>query len=710
MSIVERPPPARSEDQPDVEALEALIEEARQRARRRRRGYAIVALVAVAAGLLGFSVVNEGDVTRPSDETGAVPQPTDGEWRPAPGLDGGMVTAFAIHPRRPDIIFASTLEAGVFRSANGGRQWRHLDLGPAVSRVDALAVAPSDPDTVYAGAGQGVLKTADGGRTWRATDADLLGRETPERRAHRAIEGYVYALAVDPRDAAIVYAGTWENGLFKTVNGGRTWRSLRPDAAVNALALHRQTSTIYAGVEDGVVKSSDGGVTWQQTGLQGEYVMTLALDPNQPGTIYASTNDRGVFRTADGGANWRRVGLEGEGISSVALDPSARGVVYAATWEKGLLKTEDAGRSWRQLGAGASSAAVALDPRDPATIYLASRRGAADGRVAKSADGGRSWRPADTGLTAARVSALALDPGSPGTAYAAIDGRGIVKRVDGTWRDVSTGLTAPGVHALAVDPQNPATLFAATDEGVFKSTNGGGVWRGLGTVTEPAVAAVAVDPRTSATVYALTINEGLIQFDGTGTIYESRVFKTTDGGRIWPRGVQVQAVPASGTSPRRTIGREAPLAVDPLNPDVLYAGGPGLAKSIDGGRTWRPAGIARRPVRALAVDPEQAGVVYAGTDAGLLKSTDGGASWQRLHGAIDGQRVEALAIDPADRQTVLAGTGTGVFWSVDGGDHWRRFTRLPRRPFHALAVDRSAGVVYAGAYGGGIYELQLGTP
>ena len=159
--------------------------------------------------------------------------------------------------------------------------------------------------------------------------------------------------------------------------------------------------------------------------------------------------------------------------------------------------------------------------------------------------------------------------------------------------------------------------------------------------------------------------------------------------------VSVQPVPA------------APLAIAPLDPEVLYAGDLGVFKSVDGGVTWRNAGLDRRPVTALAVDPNDASIVYASTDAGLFKSTDAGSSWQRLRGALDGVLVEALAIDPKYQGTVYAGTDRGVFWSTDGGDSWRRFTHLPLRPFSAVAVDRAAGILYAGAYGGGIYELNL---
>ena len=149
------------------------------------------------------------------------------------------------------------------------------------------------------------------------------------------------------------------------------------------------------------------------------------------------------------------------------------------------------------------------------------------------------------------------------------------------------------------------------------------------------------------------------------------------------------------------------LAIDPRNPQVLYAGGRGVNKSSDGGLTWRKSGLGYTPVLALAVDPSEARVLYAGTNAGAFKSTDAGATWLPLRGALDGVRVEALAIDPDDHRTVFAGTDGGVFWSIDGGVHWHRFTHLPHRTFDALAVDRSAGLLYAGANGGGIYELEL---
>ena len=729
----------------------------------------------MAAGLLGLYVVgdDDGDTDGAQGEAGVGAQVTDGTWRAAPGLEGGRITALTVDPRHPETVFAATLDAGIFKSANGARKWRQLNLPSAVSRVDALAIAAGDPQTIYAGTSRGVLKTTDGGRGWQATSSDLLGKETAETRAHRLIEGYVYTVAVDRRDADIAYAGTWEKGVFKTEDGGRSWRSIGPEGvAVSTLALDpRDSETVYAGLTEaiggfgliksaGVIKSTDGGATWHPAGMRGSRVSALALDAKHPETVLAGTEHNGIFKTTDGGASWRTAGLKDKEttISGLAFDPNDTDIAYATTWGKGAFKTKDGGRTWRPLdvsdaapldegsygpprgscvahfaqgsaargplgcsaaASGISSPAIALDPRHPATIYAATGRGVdGEGGVSKSLDGGETWRPMVAGLTAARVSALAPDPAGDGTAYAAVNVRGVFKRVSGGWRAATTGLPPERVHAVAVDPQDPATVYAGTEDGGFKSTNGAASWRV--SFTPPTeftgVHAVAVNPQDPATVYALTVDGPT----GLGRL----LVKSGNRGQTWGTYARVQAVTFAEWQ-RAGVGRRSspvrlggdgflvqavpasPLAIAPLDPEVLYAGGLGVRKSVDGGITWRSAGLGRRPVTAIAVDPNDSAIVYASTDAGLFKSTDAGTSWQRLRGAPDGVGVQALAIDPKYEGTVYAGTDRGVFWSADGGDSWRRFTHLPLRPFAAVAVDRASGVLYAGAYGGGIYELNL---
>lgn len=718
MSIVTRPQAPRADEPPDAEALEALIEEARQRARRRRRGYAACTLVAAAAGLLGFYGFNHGGgATRPQ---GRAERPTGGadfaqkdpaRWRLAPGLESGDIDELVFDPQHPSTLFAST-GSGVFKSANGGRTWRLLDL--ASVRVDALAIAPGDPKTLYVGTGRGVFKTTNGGSSWEATSSELLSNETAEERQHRNDEGYVYGLVVDRRDPNIVYAGTWEKGVFKTTDGGRSWRSIGLSSVSPLVLDPRDPETIYAGSvgaaagptsilhRTGVFKSSDGGASWHVVGFRGTNVAALALDPQHPETVYAGTDGKGVFKSTDGGASWRAAGFEGKGVGWLLLDPQDPETVYAQAGD-GVFKTTDGGRTWRALRAmGRDAELLALHPRNSAKLYATSDHG-----ILTSVDGGRSWRATKWGLTSAAVEALAIDPRSTGTAYVAIDHEGVFKRsTDGSWRAANTGLRDLGVHELAVDPREPANVYAGTDGGVYKSTDGGVSWRRLPVpISYPEMAsALAIDPQDPETVYAIT-SDGSIRFHGgVATIDKSRIFKSTDGGATWrARGeVQTLQVPvAPGEIPGQTVFGSR-VAIDALDPETLYAGALGVLKSTDGGTTWREAGLARTPVSALAVDPEEPATLYAGTDAGLFKSTDAGASWQALLADV---RVEALAIDPEERQTVYAGTERGVFWTADGGYSWRRFTRLPLRTFDALAIDPAAGVVYAGTYGGGIYEL-----
>jgi photosystem II stability/assembly factor-like uncharacterized protein len=717
MSILTRPRPPRSDIPTDPEALEALIEEARRRARRRRRGYAAAALVAAAVGLLGFYGFNHGGgATRPQagaelpqGEVGVGSQVGYGKWVSAPGPYDG-ISELVFDPQHPSTVFAAT-GGGVYRSADGGRTWRALELAPDADRVDALAIAPGDPKTLYAGTGRGVFKTTDGGASWQATSSDLLGNETAERRDHRIDEGYVYALAIDPRDPDTVYAGTSEAGAFKTTDGGASWRRIGLGAVGPLVLDPEDPETIYAGAAgaharppSGVFKSSDGGASWQPVRLQGTYVVSLTFDPQDPETIYAGAagaygrGPSGVFKSADGGATWRPAGLAGKNVGGrLLLDPQDPQTVYAEAWENdvnGVFKSSDGGRTWQALTIGREAELLALDPRNSTWLYADSNIG-----ILTSSDAGRSWRATGWGPSNGSVSTLAVAPGHPGTAYAGVDHGGVFKRgSDVRWRATNTGLTDKGVHAVAVDPQEPANIYAVTDGGLFKSTTGGASWRHLPVPTTDN-STVAIDPQDPSTVYAITNDD-----DDDRSDLETRVFRSDDGGATWRLGGDVEKVPTRGAP---DYGFPTfPLAIDPLGPDTLYAGGLRVSKSTDGGTTWRSVGLARTPVGALAIDPKEPAIVYAGTDAGLFKSTDAGASWRALHGPLDDVRVEALAIDPRQRQTVYAGTDRGVFWTTDGGQSWRRFIRLPVRTFDALAVDPAAGIVYAGAYGGGIFELS----
>ncbi|HMF08571.1 MAG TPA: hypothetical protein VKJ00_05505, partial [Thermoanaerobaculia bacterium] len=212
-----------------------------------------------------------------------------------------------------------------------------------------------------------------------------------------------------------------------------------------------------------------------------------------------------------------------------------------------VFKSLDGGVTWTEANTGlpsiASVSAMAIDPVSPTTLYVGTFLPVFDppspsapgtgspprDTLFKSIDGGQSWAPADGGLPPTMVMALAIDPLSPATIYAATQSTGVFKSVDGgqSWTAANTGLMSEGLAALAIDPATPATLYAGTyGGGVFKSVDGGGSWTPINAgLTSMTISALAIDPVTPAIVYAGT---GLDGIGGGG-----KVFRSIDGGAHW---------------------------------------------------------------------------------------------------------------------------------------------------------------------------------
>lgn len=332
----------------------------------------------------------------------------------------------------------------------------------------------------------------------------------------------ITALVIDPIVPATIYAGTRDGGVFKTTDAGQKWVAINSglqgtaesNASTNhpfwrqpptgehirALAINPVDSrTLYAGTRDqGVFKSTDGGLNWQavNTGLTSLLIQALAIDPTNPANVYAGTRDRGVFRSFDGGQNWEAVntGLTSLFVQALVIDPTNPATVYAGTRAgevfrgaaarsaDGVFKSTDWGWSWTGTNLGLARPyieALAIDPINPSIIFAATER---DG-VIRSDNGGESWTAISTGFLGCR--ALAIDPRNSATIFAGTWGSGIFKSTDGgqTWINASAGLTVLWIYGntLRIDPTTPDTVYAGNDDGVFKSTNGGASWRLTGT-------------------------------------------------------------------------------------------------------------------------------------------------------------------------------------------------------------------------------------
>ena len=436
-------PPRQTEPEQDrdleqrVADLEALIEEARRRARRRRQRNGAAALLVVAAGVaafIGFGGHGGGATGKAAhDHAPGSQSPATNAGPPLAPLPtgAGFVNAFAFDPRNSQIAYVITsqavaLQGHVFKTTDGGAHWQATATSGRgwMGANQALAADPRRPGTLYAGAVGGVYKTVDGGRSWRPSSRGL--HTTPQDRGF----GGVIALAVDPADTNIVYAGS--DHVSKSTDGGHSWKTVFPSHAthnreiVSALAIApTRPETIYAITAEfasghnsrraSIYQSTDAGTTWHATttvpgqGGGSGFVTALAVDPRHPTTVYAAlgayvlktTNAGKTWKPIDGLpviANMRRPGCHCRGgVDELATDPHRAGTVYAALTQGGIYKTTNGGQTWiptihTPLGLRYT---VAVDPARPATIYAADLTETGDGpRILRSTNSGRTWKTA----------------------------------------------------------------------------------------------------------------------------------------------------------------------------------------------------------------------------------------------------------------------------------------------------------------------------
>ncbi|MFN8008572.1 MAG: IPT/TIG domain-containing protein [Terriglobia bacterium] len=393
-----------------------------------------------------------------------------GSWGAAStGLPISDVTALAMDPRTPTTLYAGTLagalestDAELFKSSDGGVSWSASGIGlPRNLNVNALAINPQTPATLYAGTNGGEFKSSNSGDSWTEMSVGLTN-------------SYVCALAIDSQMPAIVYAGTFSSGVFNSSDGGGSWTAINSgltNSYVYALAIDPQkTTNLYSGTIGGVFKSTDGGGRWSPAGVglpSTLRVNALVIDPQTPTTLYAGSYDGvGVFKSSDGGGSWSaaNTGLTMSSVMALAIDPQKSPILYAGTFGGGVFRSSNGGGSWTASGLpNFSVLALVINPQTPATLYA----GTMEGGVFKSSNGGESWTAINSGLTNPYVSALAIDPQTPTTLYAGTWGSGAFKSSDGgeSWNSIDSDLRHANVSALAIDPQNPSRIYAGTAYG-----------------------------------------------------------------------------------------------------------------------------------------------------------------------------------------------------------------------------------------------------
>jgi photosystem II stability/assembly factor-like uncharacterized protein len=633
-----------------------------------------------------------------------------GTWTTV-GPYGGSVHSLAMDKNISSTLYAGLGLAGAdgfFKSEDGGRIWYNAFPGKISTHTPlaGFALKPGDPQTIYLSGrvdtGEMLFRSANEGEDWEVI---------------RGGDSGFYAIGVSPGNPEYLYAGSGSTIVLST-DGGDHWTpadgGIPHDAAVSMLAVHPVTPTIaYAGVEFGrLYKTTDGGTTWSQImDWGGGWWSILAIDPHAPDRVYASGwhTDHFFARSLDGGQHWEMMTLEPGSLSAndIAFHPTISGTLYVSA--PGVYSSTNAGATWNKVpipDTASEGWSLLLHPQTGLPMYIGH-----NGRgVLYSDNGGADWQVRSDGLAGLRPHEIATSPADPHYIYVGADEAGGVVSNNGgsSWLTAEAEGLDRGI-SVAVHPYTPTIAYLGARRAVYKTTDGGQTWTrheltGLPDNNEMRMHAIAIDQNNPAVMYA-----GPGTWDFAGGPEYGWLYRSLDAGETWN--------PLAITFP---ISPVTDIEVDPTDSQTIYVAtgrrfldstdrGTGILKTTDGGASWAfiNEGLPARSISRLAINPDDPQVLYAGAvlrddlaNSGVYKSVDGGENWSHLIGWL---QISGLAIDPLMTGTVYIGTcNDGLYRSDDAGMTWVReggpLGQLSIESLH-ITTAPSRTIIYAGVVG-----------
>ena len=602
-------------------------------------------------------------------------------WDAVKVSGGGWVTG--IVPTNSGAVYARTDVGGAYRWDEKLNTWQQLlerDVVPKPDSsdysVESLAVAPSDDGVVYMAVGATlderkgrVLRSGDGGRTWRSGDRRFAVNGNADWRQAGG------RLAVDPADPDLVYFGSRKDGLWQSSDGGQQWRLIE-----SLPSPVSQGDAVPAGITFLLIDGDKDAGT------------------NDSRTLWAGVEGVGVLHTVDGGASWRLVHPTPGGTPRDA-ELAADGRLYVTVVGDGpkVVRIGPDPAEVVSIGPGGTPAVIAVDPEDPERVFVADE-GVRDGYLWRSRDGGDSWDTLDIAIRStgaawpeqsdleSYMSAgdLSFDPARPGSLWFA-EGMGVWRSDDLADDELTWTFTSDGIEELvsndAVKPVGQPLLTAHWDRNIVRHPGSRPAELPL-TERFNSAWSLSVAPDDPLFVAAV-VDDHRFCCEEDGRAGQSGF--STDGGRTWQRFRSLE----DGVHPEDlAFGNIAVSAGDNDNLVWVPSNGGRVHYSRDRGQTWQPsdypgsephfAFYLNRDV--LTADPRRPGTFYMLDVDGVLRSTDGGVSWQlrRSDGLPDGPALRfnaTLAVVPGSRELLLT---TGLldegsypaFRSVDGGDTW----------------------------------------
>jgi photosystem II stability/assembly factor-like uncharacterized protein len=672
-----------------------------------------------------------------------------------PFRGGRSLTAAGI-PGDPTTYYFGSTGGGVWKSTDGAMTWFSVFDKEGTSAIGSIAVASSNHNVIYVGTGEacirgnishgdGVYRSLDGGKTWKNTGL----------RDSRAI-GKVIVNPTNPDIAFVAalghpYGPNTERGIFRTIDGGKTWEKVlykdentggidvafdphNPNILFAALWQARRTSWSMAsgGPGSGLYRSNDGGTTWkrlEEHGLpKGPYgKIGVAVGANSE-RVYALIETRdpdgGLYRSDDSGESWNLVNPSHSlwqrpwYYMHVIADPRDENVLYIMDVD--AYKSTDGGHLFNKVHVPhGDNHGLWIDPQNSRRMIASN-----DGGVTVTLDGGKNWTAEDNQPTAQfyhvitdsatpyRVYGPQQDSGTVAIASRSDDGS--ISRSD--WYDVGGGEAG----YIAPDPRDPNIVFAADYQGNITRYD-----RHTGQIK-----AITEQPELSDAYGAANLEHRfqwtapvMLSLHDPNTLYHAgeRLFKTTDGGVHWQaispdltRNDKSKQKVSGGDITLDDSGTEYydtifALAESPLAKGLLWAGtDDGLIQlTQDEGKTWTNVTPKDMPewarVSLIDASPHDEGTAYVAVDRHqfddlrpyIYKTADYGKTWTKIAAGIpDTTFVRAVREDPKKRGLLYAGTERGVFVSFNDGANWRPLQlNLPTAPVHDLVVKNDDLVV-----------------
>ena len=681
------------------------------------------------------------------------------QWRCIGPHRGGRTVGAVGVPQQPNVFYIGVNNGGVWKTTDYGRTWFPIFDDQPTGSIGDIVVSPSNPNTIYVGSGEGlqrpdlsvgdgIYKSGDGGKTWThigLNDAQQIGGlaidpvnenrvfvaalghpygPNTERGVYRTLDGgktwekVLYKdentgaaqVTIDPKNSKIVYAdlwagrqGPWENGawngpesgLFKSIDGGTTWKKLMNGLPTTQQGLGRigfaiastDPNRLYATVESpqlgGIYRSDDAGETWKRLTSDNRYYgrasdfAELKVDPTNADIVYSANVV--TWKSTDGGMTWNafRGAPGGDDYHRIWINPNNRDIILIAS-DQGAIITVNGGQtfsSWYNQPT-AQFYHVSTDNAFPYNVYGGQQESGSVGITSRGNDGQitfHEWHP----VGVEEYGYVAADPLDPNIIYG-----GKISKFDkrtGQVQDISPELIRSGNYRFL---RTAPVLFSPIDKKIlyfagnvlFKTTDGGSSWQTI----SPDLARESWDVPASVGIY--TTNElktmprrGVIytvapSFKDINTIWvgtdDGLIHVTRDDGKTWKNVTPPDVTSWSKVSIMEASHSDVNTAYAAINRIRVDDMRPHIYKTIDGGKSWKEIvnGLPDDPINTIREDPIRKGLLFAGSERSVYVSFDDGQHWQSLRLNMPATSIRDLVIKDDD---IVVGTHGRSFWILD---------------------------------------------